>query len=95
MGDGPFSAVQILALLAILGIAGWLIRRAGADLREQLKDRKAAGPMLTPDEVRDITSRGLATAEALAAMSPKEQQLLAATARAMGGAQTQRRTREQ
>ena len=95
MPSTAFSPLQIIALLVIVGIAAWLIHRAGADLREQLKDRKQAGPRLSPEEVAAITSRGLATAEQLFAMSPKEQQMLAAAALAMQAGQSQRRTREQ
>lgn len=83
MSSSPLSATQLLALFAIVAIAAWLIHRAGADLRAQLKDRRASGPTLTPEQVQAITSRGLATAEALFAMSPKERQMLAATALAM------------
>lgn len=95
MSSATISTMQIVALVAIVGVAAWLIHRAGADLRAQLKDRKRAGPTLTPEQVEAITSRGLATPEALFAMSPKEQQMLAVTAMAMGGAQSQRRTRSQ
>lgn len=83
MASAPLSPVQILTLLAIVGIAAWLIHRAGADLRGQLKDRKASGPTLTSEQVNVITSHGLATPDQLVAMSAKEQQLLAVTAMAM------------
>ena len=76
MPSSAFSPLQIIALLVIVGIAAWLIHRAGADLREQLKDRKQAGPRLSPEEVAAITSRGLATAEHLFVLSPKEQRML-------------------
>lgn len=83
MASAPLSPMQIIALLAIVGIAAWLIHRAGADLRSQLKDRKGSGSTLTPEQVKAITSRGLATPAQLVAMSAKEQQLLAVTAMAL------------
>ena len=94
MASSSVSLAQIAALLAIVGIAAWLIHRAGADLRGQLRDRKGSGPAISPDEVKAITSRGLATPEALFAMKPKEQQMLAALARSMDAGQSQRRTRD-
>lgn len=70
----------IVALALIVVIAAVLIRRAGSGLRDQLKAKQAAGPMLSKAEVEAITSRGLATPEQLIAMKPNEQQMLAATA---------------
>lgn len=91
MASAPLSPMQILALLAIVGIAAWLIHRAGADLRTQLKDRKSSGPTLTSEQVKAITSHGLATPAQLVAMSAKEQQLLAVTAMALVSAEQRTR----
>lgn len=88
------SWIRIAALLVIVGLAAWAIKRAGRDLRAQLGD-KSKGPVLTPDEMKAVVERGLATQEQLSAMRPAEQRLLAASAVAMRAAQTQRRTREQ
>ena len=70
----------VVMVAAIVLVAALLIRRAGAELRGQLRDRRRQGPALTPEQVRAITAQGLATAEQLFAMSAKEQQMLAATA---------------
>lgn len=95
MPSSPFSFGQILALVLVVLVAAWLIRRAGANLRAELREKRRAGPALTKEQLEAITAQGLATPEQLFAMSPKEQQLLAATALAMRGGQSQRRTREQ
>lgn len=88
----------LAVLIAVMLIAAFLIRRAGQELRDELKRGPGAtGPTLTREQVEAIRAHGLATPEALFKMSAKEQQMLAAMALAMKGtgAQTQRRTREQ
>lgn len=96
MPSAPISLGQLLALLVIVAVAAWLIRRAGQSLRDSLRESKGtSGSVLTPEQVAAITGQGLATAEQLFMMSAKEQQLLAISATALQSAQDQRRTREQ
>jgi hypothetical protein len=87
---------SIAALLVILGIAAWLIHRAGTELRDALREKSApTGPVLTPAELEAITAHALATPEQLFAMRPSEQRLLATTAMALQAGQNQRPTRAQ
>ena len=74
-----------LLLIVLFGVAVWAIRRAGRDLRAQVGRKSAgAGTTLTPEEVKLIVSRGLATPETLFKMTPAEQRMLAAAV-ATGG----------
>ena len=78
---------RTLALLVLFGGAAWAIRRAGDRLRAELggsAGKKGTG--LTKEEIDAIVASGLATPAALFAMSPAEQRLLAASARALQGA---------
>ncbi len=81
MGSLMATVIRIGAVLLIVGLAAWLIRRAGAGLRDALRERKGPpGAAITPEQLDAITRHGLATAEQLFAMSPKEQVMLATTA---------------
>lgn len=96
MPSAPISIGQLFALVVILGMAAWLIRRAGRSLRDTLRETKGTGgSVLTHEQVAAITSHGLATPEQLFLMSVKEQQLLAVSAMALQTAQNQRPTRQQ
>lgn len=96
MPSAPISLGQLLALVVILGMAAWLIRRAGRSLRDTLRETKGTGgSVLTPEQVAAIAAHGLATPEQLFMMSAKEQQLLAVSAMALQTAQNQRPTRAQ
>lgn len=96
MPSAPIPLGQLLALLVIVAVAAWLIRRAGQSLRDSLRETTGTGgSVLTPEQVAAITGQGLATAAQLFMMSAKEQQLLAISATALQSAQDQRRTRAQ
>jgi hypothetical protein len=96
MPSAPISFGQLMALVLIVLLAAWLIRRAGQSLRDVLNPPKGTtGSVLTPEQVAAITGQGLATAEQLFMMSAKDQRLLAISAVALQSAQNQRPTREQ
>jgi hypothetical protein len=80
---------RTLALLALFGGAAYAIRRAGDRLRTELGGAGGTkGSGLTPEEIDAILASGLATPATLFAMSPAEQKLLAAAARAGKGPAT-------
>ncbi len=96
MPNSASIQLWLVVLIVVMLAAAFLIRRAGHELRGELKRKQGAGgSQLTKEQVDAIRAHGLATPEALFKMSPKEQQLLATTALLMSSAQTQRRTREQ
>lgn len=102
MPNSAGAEYWLIVLLAVMLGGIWLIRRAGRELRDELKRGPGAkGPTLTREQVEAIRAHGLATPEQLFKMSAKEQQLLATMALALGAASgppaphTQRRTREQ
>ena len=92
----PTWVWRAIALLTLFGFSAWAIRRAGDRLRAELGGsggKSRAG--LTKEEIDAIVSSGLATPTTLAAMSPKEQRMLASLALALRSGQNQRPTREQ
>lgn len=77
----------LIVLIVVMLIGAFLIRRAGQELRDELKRGPGGkGPMLTREQVEAIRAHGLAKPEDLFKMSPKEQQMLASMAVAMSGA---------
>lgn len=82
----PISLQQLLALLVIIGVAIWLIRRAGQELRDALARKEGAGPGLTPEQAEAIIGNGLATREELFLMPLKDQAFLATSALALQAA---------
>lgn len=77
--------IGIMATLILMVAMIWGIRRAGKQLRAELKGGDPLEPLVDRDELALIVDQGLATPQDLARMRRSEVMMLASAARKLNG----------